>query len=650
MSLLAAVQPDRAPNGDFGGRSFQGVAGPPTGLRTTAPGFPGAPNVPGSQLGIPATLRDTPGRRSDATVQYTCVVPMGGPLEMAETAALKAGSLAFVYNDTGLESRGRLGPDKMTRLVSFDHLASHVTGARQPQGLTEAQIARAQTVKRERAYPDAVQVIEAKSNFQHLPLGDRRDAQYLAFPRNVRDAAGLASWLKTPFLMWKALPFPAALANNRDLLTMDNMPLVPWDEWQDAVVAEDGQVRLVPMRLDELGMQGVPRDPLKDLLAMQGDDVTLLAGADVMVDPEPAQFRSNVAKARTGQLVVEEYADREEQDANRAYRMLIYNPLLDEIEGSDVHVYKPHGIVIYKYSTQGSDTPAEQALDAMQNGIFNLCVMGHTLSASFTEFATAARNSSKRQRRLVTLPRDIMYIVVVARLNLNSMGTPDAARGTACFDHIRYERTTSEEFNAKMRYRMSISKADSFLRENEVILGAWRLGSVIDNAASRMMPAGSPHSFSSLASNGVTLSVGINWVSSFELHERYWVPHNSLDFAEDDRGSPAVAGDPQYGAVRDAELRRRMVAFTAEIRRIREAEEAIRNPPPSAAARAARASRPGASGASSGGASTSAFAAASAAEAGGSAKPPGVARATSGPGEPTRSFSSGGGSVYSEAS
>lgn len=576
MSLLAAVQPERAPNGDFGGRSFQGVNGPPSAMRATAPGFPGAPNVPGSQIGTPGTLRDTPGRRSDATVQYTCVVPMGGPIERAETEGLRAGTLAFVYNDTGLEARGRMGPDKMTRLVSYDHLAAHVTGPKVPDGLTADQINQAMQTKQMRGYVDDVQVIEVRSDFQHLPLPPAV-AQFLAVPLD-NNAQDINSFLKSPFLMWKARPFYAAGVGRDGVnVDVDGMATVAWDNWNERVLDADGNPILLPTPFDELGMQGVPRDPFSDLDAMRADGFPNLQGSDSYAAGLEANREEGarvVARARAGDLQVEPYADDEEQGPHAAYRTLVYNPLFDEDDGADRHVYKPHGVVIYKYSTQGSDTPAEQVLDAMQNGIFNLCVMGHTLSASFNQFATAARNSSKRQRRLVTLPRDIMYIVVVGRFNPESLGVPGLEGNAPCIDHIRYERTTSEEFTAKMRYRMCINKANSFLRANEVILGAWRLGSVIDNAASRMMPAGSPHSFSGLASNGVTLSVGINWVSSFELHEKYWVPPSDDNYAEDDIGSFAMGVPPSESAaayreavnrVQQKEMERRASEFQKEI-------------------------------------------------------------------------------------
>ena len=552
MSLLAATAPERAPNGDFGGRSFQAVGGAPTGIRATGPGFPGAANTPGQGIGAPEILRDTPGRRTDATVQYNCVVPMGPKFsrEHAETEGLHPGALCFVHNDESLEKSGRYGPDKMQRLVSYEHLASHLGGStmRVP-GVTGEDIQEAREVQTARGYPDAVQVIELRSDYQVIPLEAKwyenrtgyvdaletgpPSINLLSFPYLITvDAARntqqmlqspfISAWLKTPFLMWAVEQSDASYGT--------------WESVRDNPFGTDGPPWSTTRDAEVRRVNGGPEYAAEQTL-------------------EP----------------IEKFADLDDMPQMQAYRMYIEHQLDGAgLDGACVNAFRAHGIVIYKFATQGKDIDAEIELDYRQNGIFNVCIQGKTLSAPFTSFATAARNSHKRQKRLVTLPRDRMYIVVVGRLNLTGKGNEIPQRnmgqrppnGQSVIDHIRYERTTSEEFLQKMRYRMSIEKG-SFLRENEVILGAWRIGSVVDNAASRAMPSGSPTSALGLQAMGITLQVGIRWVTSYELHETYYMDLTETASYEPEMGTAVVGADEparQPNAV-NAELTRRAEEF-----------------------------------------------------------------------------------------
>lgn len=665
MSLLAATAPERAPNGDFGGRSFQGNAGPPTAMRATAPPFPGAPNIPGSGIDGGNVLRDTPGRRSDATVQYNCVVPTGpmGSQMYAETSALSGGALAFGYDDGSLDGRGRSGPDKMQRLVSYAHLASYMTSgstidrndvrsAQQVNPIAGADwasnMALARLYKAKRGYGDEVQVIEAYSEYQTIPLGnvgnDGNDGITTAGPNEefmedsanatgarmaMRDAGlGVGSGVDgndvpvspevygNDLMSYLALPHAGSMDDIQAWLAEHKQSILPdtarpaifeaADEDGDGVDYTDmGAFLASPFLMwrchqtlgaanrptnwanhkEQMdggdfdqdtrtwGLDGPPRHKVLDAIVMQFDNASSraidgAAGDAPFFRADNAQERRDTVKRMMNADNIEDYADPDVCKPVEAYEKLVRMRLEERDAGGNegINRFVPKGVVIYKYSTQGSDKQAEADMDDAQNGIYNICVQGHTLSAAFNTFATSERiTATKRQKRLVTLPRDVMYVVVVARYNPFGLGAvdwklddtggsapsyglaetekdlgvpslqlnPDGTTNRPVFDHIRYERTTSEEFHRMCKKRMAYEDG-SFLRGDEVILGAWRLGSVVDGAASRIMPAGSSISAIGAASHGVTLSVGVRWVSSFELHERYWQPLDAMDGVDGD--------------------------------------------------------------------------------------------------------------------
>lgn len=338
--------------------------------------------------------------------------------------------------------------------------------------------------------------------------------------------------------------------------------------------------------------------------------------------------------------------------------------LLSRRDSNGVGRFVPDGVVLYKYSTQGDNDQEEAELDDRQNGVYNMVVSGHALFTAWSELPMLDQNFphplGRASRRLVTLPRDIIYVVVTGIVaecvDLNTdktlrshSGTPIeggfnkttagqyavpasgkvipdgrvAAQFNACIERarrvvdasaltaeniqdewdsvpaseepestffkrpdndeklraswqtlseqdggpqdyknafhlpferveyarknlvrriisIRYQRTTSHELAEMCHARCQRSKG-SFLGPREVILGAWRIGSVVDSAASRpVIPSsalGVPRTSSLPQLQGLTISTGIRWVSSFELHDLYWTPINGPGFP---RGNPAT--------------------------------------------------------------------------------------------------------------
>jgi hypothetical protein len=726
MSLR--VFPERAPNGDFGGRSFQGNPGAPPGVPGAPPGFWGADDSPaGGAFGAPTILRDTPGRRSNVTVQYSSVVPISTPRQVAETSQLLAGQLAFTYTqkeDRMLSRRGSAGGDKMHPLVTYVYLSQHLvaapslgekattifggTGSPFRNAFAPEELKQAADTSFARGYNDAMQVIEGPgySNAQVIFLGlpnnekntlqeaDDRGAgnegddnygeyemvnltqlglstntqarqaaatsgatfygrtlcKHLCVPthrditellviltskanladvlrdtldrsNSVNDAAEsvdvltpgqqmqllvatntFAGWLMSPFLMF-ATPDPFGVSDvgsSDDVFTVNYLYDLSahskddLGEWDIRGENEDAAKPLsLPAQLAfRFGAQGVPRDRRVDIDAMARDAVgntglgATLHGASAENELPPAvvaQLRDSLAD-NTGNIEskssetrgkarrkivkciyasddtlevsatddVAQYASIDEMPHNLAYHRLVGDRLFAD-DGS-INRFRPSGTVIYRYTTSGGDVEADAVLESAQHGIFNLCVQGHTLSASFTGFASAVRNSNKRTKRLVSFPRDEMFIVVIGRLNLfhlglhkahmteessaNPMMPPEANSfsenwqiegspvweailNTPAIDHIRYERSTTDEMHRMSPTRLATTK-DGYLAADEVILGAWRIGSVIDNAASRMLPPGMATPSAALSQMGVTLTLGIRWVNSYELQERFF--------------------------------------------------------------------------------------------------------------------------------
>ena len=699
-----SVAPERAPNGDFGGRSFQANSGDPSGLLGAPPGFPGAPNRVGSTLSQPTILRDTPGRRSNATIQYACTVPVRSKLEKAQTKNLVHGALAFVYNNdsdaTPLRTTG--AGDKLTRLASYTHMTAHVAlcqaspsknGAPAvpgPQanvdthagsdlgdlGFETQDVAAAADVATKRRYPDWVQAVEVYTNFQALPLAlDDRSLElqpssvlqaavgecrvgsdvedmkqksddmrlrvgpahkaYLEFSDREKQSRtrqlavaysnSLRSYLCVPRNPGEVVTSLGAINDPAKIFKDPTIgfllsPFLMWTYGDDQPsfynwVADLGVPDYFATTEDDMlgwGLTGVPRDLRVDILAMMRDGV---ASEGYLKSGDGGELKNAVqsltGKKDTPRLFYQElydngegrlgpdsnvdkrgrsgaqqlrYAADDEMPQWEAYSMLIEQPLFDSDHGTCR--FQPHGTIICRYVTD-SDADVDAHMEAIENGLVNVCVQGHSMSAAFSGFASALRDSSRRARRLVTLPRDVMYIVCVGRLNMGCVGHGEVSDNTladggsvgrsslsemsddqraksSCFDHIRFERTTSEELRKHSQDRLAVEKG-GFLRANEVILGAWRLGSVVDSAAARLKPAGGMSASNDPNNMSVTLSVGIRWVSSFELHEQFYVKPTDdpeLDMNYDD--GDLISDDSPAARVKE----KRKLRLRALVRRL----------------------------------------------------------------------------------
>ena len=433
--MISSIRPERQPNGDFGGRSFQGVTSTPPNLRGSAPSFPGAPNVPGSTLGVPEILRDTPGRRSNVTIQKHYVVPK------SITAKSPENDLGYISNRNA-------------------NLAVQPTDYLEQPGV-----------------------------LCFFVRGDPRERR-LGASHNVEQLTSLASW--------------------NYLSSEVNLPRQAGESRQRLAITGDEEI-----------FTGVTCD-IPDASVFGLDDATMalcpfLVWAGAMTGTE---IRGKDEKESYDNLAA----------VTNLWNFYSYSDgmLSEEKMGK----YVPAGVVLYKYSTEGANKQAEFELDDMQHSLYNIVIQGHAMVTSWAVHGPG--ENVRNARRLVTMPRDVLYVVIVAKWTTNESG------GT--FSHFRAARSTSEELN-KIGKNRATPGTNVDLKANEVIVGAWRIGSVIDNAASRTAPsvfATAPQT--PPQAMGLTVSIGIKWVTSYALHDMYTnVPPDKAAAAASEAAAAAAA-------------------------------------------------------------------------------------------------------------
>jgi len=471
--LMRTILPQRAPNGDFGGRSFQSSGGPPVNLRADPIGFPGAPDVPrGNTLGVPEILRDTPGRRSNVTVQYARVVPTGvwdesyrNYRHTSETESLTAGELAFVVNDDKINKRGK-NNEKMARLASIDYVVSPQQGTTDGGGHLIAVEQMHQLTHGNNARPE---VVLAETTLDLFNLPNTTDDETKEFQR-------------TPFLVWRG-----------------------WDR----VANEDGT--------GPSSQTPYNKGLLNDGDKTEYDDLTRVRDLwELIYTSVDQRERSQTATNENPTNSINPPGDNEVFVRDRRSGLLDVNCM---------GKFRPDGFVLYKFSTEG-DAAMEAMMDARQNAMYNIVIGGHATVTSWVVY----EQHTMRQRRLLTMPRDAIYLLVTGRFVKKGDTIGEQEAQYSRFEDLRYVRSTSEELH-RMSSGGRLSAGNVQLRPDSVVLGAWRLGSVVDNAAARSMPQGAINPIDVKSTMAITVSTSIRWVTSYELHETYW--HETKDSAED---------------------------------------------------------------------------------------------------------------------
>jgi hypothetical protein len=188
--------------------------------------------------------------------------------------------------------------------------------------------------------------------------------------------------------------------------------------------------------------------------------------------------------------------------------------------------WTPDGIVIYRYTTEdGSSEMSSETLDHMaerrQGAMFNIAVAGPA-----TTFAWTSQENPTLSKRCICLPRNMYYLLVVAK-----QGLVDAKQA---FTKFRLLRTTSFDLNqyscpAGVAGGAGVNSGEGRmgLDTDEVIIGGWQIGSVMDNSAAPMSTLGGGASLTGgpnirSGAMGARIAVSIKPVSPFDLHLQYW--------------------------------------------------------------------------------------------------------------------------------
>ena len=450
------VQPNRDFNSDFGGRSFQSTAGPPTGLRGEQPSY-GASNVPGNAIPSPEVLRDTSGRRSNATIQYNRVVPASTDAEKEFIKDASGGTLVFAHHPkaSGISEKG-FGTERPTRIVSLPYLLSKKKSG-------DGNVAHPY-------YPEGF----AQLNRTSETAGD---FARVAFDSTFHvDGGGY-------YVEDKAVLYLVALST---YVASKMSPALDSNEW--ANLRQGLRNVFVPYNIP------------------QGYFDTVLESIDAQ--------------------------DTISDALHYAKQRYIAKVLYDETDGilNKLDRCTPDGAVLYRYSS--SNTP-DIEFDAQQNALYNIVISGHAMLTSWAQYEPT--NPASLSSKLRTGPRDTLFVLLVATVFSTSetghqvkdaddwsAGLTDKVRDdiedkkVPVLSNFRLVRSTSEQLQNSKSYAAK-KTARIFTTNHDIIIGAWRIGSTIDSAASRLDGA----SKFAPQTSGITASLGIRWVDASTLAKTF---------------------------------------------------------------------------------------------------------------------------------
>jgi len=487
-----------SPNGELGGLSFQPNAGAPPAFSGRLPSFnqiaravaPPTGNFAGAPI-----LADRPGQQSNATIQYSRVVPLISQFDRAMVYGLKRGTLVFVVS---LNGRGSLSAPAMT-----------LTGP--PLSITD-------TFKRSMTTPQG-----SIGNRARLNMSGQQLSEIISWPvmvhmsvdkadKLVVNVAGADSDINNPNYGLDTQYSTQALGSGA-LIMYDNADIVidSFNSLRTNVLFAQSAF-LMPFS----GGRTFPETSFNEILRPPGN-----------TDPDDKlPLVSNLSK--------------------------LTKYLLDGEKC--IGAFVPDGFVLNKFDTEQADD-VEAMFDANQHGLYNIAVHGHALCTSYAEFG-----SNKRKRDGTTMPRDELYVLVVATPvattasnntlqkiyaqiqkgekadNRNDAVTmyqmtkniPAGALysgtsvntivKTTAFANVRYQRATSNQLR-NLSHTRFVMPRESIVAPQEIVVGAWKIGSVVDNAAARLDVDG--RAFGVKSTYGLTASTAISWVSAFELYDKF---------------------------------------------------------------------------------------------------------------------------------
>lgn len=448
-----------SPNGEMNGLTYQPNSGLPTAFQGRRPDFSTfarATAAPANVTDPGPMLNNRPGNESNATIQYARVVPMINDFDRAVVRNLKRGALCFVVSLNPRDDPLVLSDLKVTDTLNGKTSVSGSLGNR----------------TRGKAQGQEISEIVGWPFLSEMTMDDRQKLRV-----NGAD-------YQNPTYGMLTQNATIALANRSILMYV--------------------------------GSGGAPTiDPT---VFYSFNNVTYGKSAFLVPKPMVANTMTWEGVLRDNSIAAMRDLPYQELPLVKEYNKLTQR-LLDANESIGALV--PDGMIINKYETD--DNPMEEAvLDASQHGLFNVAVAGHSLCTSWASF------EGKRKRDGVTFPRHELYILIVGTpAELSTTLSPKPTNPTQpigaltspnAFVNIRFQRANTNQMYTLSKMRKS-NDADALIKPHEIVLGAWRIASVIDTAASKLDVDGVPLQVKS--SYALTTSIRIRWVTALDLFEKY---------------------------------------------------------------------------------------------------------------------------------
>ena len=276
------------------------------------------------------------------------------------------------------------------------------------------------------------------------------------------------------------------------------------------IVANNGHLNADGSKADPLFPRGVLAARYDDIYRPgsrdEDDGCCFLAPHDdFMTDPGTITSSGGSKRHRTGTTT--NHNDKLPSSASKFILQELYASMANSDDGPQPFTkWSPDGLVIYKYATSDEKLSSRNTgsldyqLDQKQGAVYNIAVSGPALCIDWT-------NQDKdfdMSKRCMCLPRNNVYLLVVAKKE----------NKTLLKASMRFIRTTSCDLSEHAN-----AKDWMGLQTNELIIGGWSIGSVVDNAATPMTNH-DPAMKTGLM--GIRIAVKIRFVDSFELFMRYW--------------------------------------------------------------------------------------------------------------------------------
>lgn len=453
-----------SPNGEMNGLTYQPNSGIPTAFQGRRPDFStfARATAPPANVSDPGPmLNNRPGNESNATIQYARVVPLINDFDRAVVRNLNRGTLCFVVS---------LNPRDDPLVVSDLKVMDTLNGKNVVSG----------------------------------SLGNRTRGK-----AQGQEISEIVGW---PFL---------------SEMTMDNRPTLRLNggTYQNPTYGMSTQNATIAFAnrsiMTLVGNAASPTVDKTKFYSFVGNNEFLQSAflAPIPVVPNTDVWSGVLRNQATASMKDMPY---EELPTVKEYSKLTQR-LLDANESIGAVV--PDGMIINKYDTE-KDAMEEAVLDASQHGLFNVAVAGHSLCTSWASF------EGKRKRDGLTFPRHELYILIVgspAQLSKTLVAKPtnptaplgattDFSTTMDSFVNIRFQRANTNQMYELSKMRKS-NNPDSLIKPYEIVIGAWRVASVIDTAASKLDVEGVPLQVKS--SYALTTSIRIRWVTALELFEKY---------------------------------------------------------------------------------------------------------------------------------